>query len=157
VIPEAPNKLPPGLWSALEGIRSVQTYTKGKTLFQYGVPSQGVFLVERGQVDLLLPTARGERFFEKTGPGVMLGLSETMCGDVYKLTAQAAMDTEVSFVSREALLNFLRQHQGFCMQIVRLLSENLHLLYYRYRCISGIPARSRRNRQSGSEDSRRAS
>ncbi|HYL12060.1 MAG TPA: cyclic nucleotide-binding domain-containing protein [Terriglobales bacterium] len=149
MVEEFPNKLPPGLWSALEGIRSMRTYAKGKLLFRWGQPARGVYLIEKGEVDLLLPTSAGsERFFEKAGPGVMLGLSEAMSGDTSKLTARAADRTQVAFVGREALLDFLRRHQAFCMQIVRLLSEDLHLLYHKYRCQSGAANRPRRTKPS---------
>jgi CRP-like cAMP-binding protein len=149
VVEEFPNRLPPGLWSALEDIRTVRTYAKGKLLFRWGQPAHGVYLIEKGEVDLLLPASGGaERFFEKAGPGVMLGLSEAMSGDISKLTARAADRTQVAFVPREALLEFLRQHQAFCMQIVRLLSEDLHLLYHKYRHQSGVANRLRGTKSS---------
>jgi len=151
VVEKYPNKLPSGLWSALEAICLPGTYAKGRLLFQFGRPALGVYLVQKGEVDLLLPTSAGrERFFEKAGPGVMLGLSEAISGDLCKLTARAADRTQVAFISRENLLEFLRQHQAFCMQIVRLLSEELHLLYHKYRCESTSASRSRRGKPSDS-------
>lgn len=122
----------------------MRTYAKGKLLFRWGQPALGVYLIEKGGVDLLLPTAGGaERFFEKAGPGVILGLSEAISGDSSKLTARAADQTQVAFVGREALLKFLGEHQTICMQIVRLLSEDLHLLYHRYRYQSAEANRRR--------------
>ncbi len=145
-----PNKLPLDLWSALHGIRSVRTYSKGRSLFQCGRPAQGVYLIEKGEVRLLFPSSSGAgRVFETAGPGVMLGLSETMCGEAHKLTAEAAGQTRVSFVGREELLRFLRQDQRCCMQIVRLLSEDLHLLYHKFQAESGSVSRPRKSPPRG--------
>lgn len=151
MVEEFPNKLPPGLWSALEAIGLRRTYASGQLMFQFGRPATGVYLVQTGEVDLLLPTsARRERFFEKAGPGVVLALSEAISGDLCKLTARAADRTQVAFVSRERLLEFLRHHQVFCMQIVRLLSEDLHVLYRKYRLESSCASRLRKGKSSDS-------
>lgn len=134
MVGESPSKLPPELWSALKGLRSECTYSRGKRLFQCGEPAKGVYLIESGEVSLLLPLPSGASpIFEKVGPGVALGLSEAMSGENYKLTAQARKPAQVWFVERQELLDFLRRHPQFCMQIVRLLSEDLHLLYHKFR------------------------
>lgn len=58
----------------------------------------------------------------------MLGLSESMSGETYRITAEAGDQTTAVFVPREEFLEFLREHGDFCMQVVRLLSEDLHAL-----------------------------
>ncbi|PYY11865.1 MAG: hypothetical protein DMG69_02930 [Acidobacteria bacterium] len=78
----------------------------------------------------------------------MRGLSEAISDDFCKLTARVRDQTEVALISREHLLEFLRHHQAFCMQIVRLLSENLRLLYYKCRYESTSAGRRRRGKPS---------
>jgi len=75
----------------------------------------------------------------------MRGLSEAISDDFCKLTARVRDQTEVALISREHLLEFLRHHQAFCM---RLLSENLHLLYYKCRYESTSAGRRRRGKPS---------
>ncbi len=134
------------LRSALKSRASKQTYPKGKALFRNGRPPRGVYMVETGEVNLFLPSSGGTGpVFEKAGPGALLGLSEAMSGEDHKLRAEAACPAEVSFVSREALLDCLRQNRFCCMQVVRLLSEDLHLLYHRFRSAKGLTRRKRRN------------
>ena len=41
-------------------------------------------------------------------------------------------------------VEFLREHCDFCMQVVRLLSEDLHVLYHKFRSISAHPGRPKR-------------
>jgi CRP-like cAMP-binding protein len=145
------------LRSALKTMAAKQTYLKGKALFRCGQPPRGVYLVEKGEVNLFLPstTATGA-VFEKAGPGTLLGLSEALSGTHYKLRAEAACPTAVSFVTREALLDCLRRNPVSCMQIVHLLSEDVHLLYHRFRSAPNAGHRKRRRvlRAGTPEDSR---
>lgn len=139
-----PVKLNPDLLRALQGIKSVRQFSKGATLFQQGSAVLGVYLVETGEVRVLLPTGpREKQLLEVVGPGSMLGLSESMTGETYQVTAEAGAQTTAAFLPREEFLKFLREHGDFCMQVVRLLSEDLHGLYYKFRNISAHPGRPR--------------
>lgn len=140
-----PAKLSPDLWEALHGIKSVRVYAKGARLFQQGTEVSGVYVVESGLVRVLLPTAQSRlQLLEIAGPGSVLGLSESMSGDRYRVTAEAGDHTTVAFIPRESFVDFLRDHCDFCMQVVRLLSEDLHGLYHKFRSISAHPGRPRR-------------
>lgn len=139
-----PARLSPDIWEALHGIKFVRVYTKGAVLFDHGSAADGVYLVESGQVRVLLPIAQSRlQLLELAGPGAILGLSESMSGERYRVTAEAGDHTTVAFISREDFLEFLRQHSDFCMQVVRLLSEDLHGLYHKFRSISAHPGRPR--------------
>lgn len=141
----SPVKLGIDLWEALRGIKSVRIFPKGAVLFQQGTPVNGVYVVESGQVRVLLPTAqRRLQLLEVAGPGTILGLSETMSGEQYRVTAEAADNTTVAFIARESFVGFLRDRCDCCMQVVRLLSEDLHGLYYKFRSISAHPGRPKR-------------
>ena len=139
-----PGKLSPDLWQALHGIKSVRVYTKGSRLFQQGTAVSGVYVVESGEVRVLLSAGQTRpQLLEVAGPGTILGLSESMTGDNYRVTAEAGDHTTVGFIPREDFLEFLRDHCDFCMQVVRLLSEDLHGLYHKFRSISAHPGRPR--------------
>jgi len=139
-----PGRVSPDLLQALRRIKSVQLFPKGATLFQQGSAVAGVYLVESGEVRVLLPSGqRQKQLLEVVGPGAMLGLSESMTGEKYRITAEAGERTRVAFIPREEFLEFLREHGDFCMQVVRLLSEDLHGLYHKFRSISAHPGRPR--------------
>ncbi|MGD0507502.1 MAG: Crp/Fnr family transcriptional regulator [Terriglobales bacterium] len=139
-----PGRVSPDLMQALRGIKSVRSFPKGATLFQQGSAVTGVYLVERGEVRVLLPSGqRQKQLLEVVGPGTMLGLSESMTGEKYRITAEAGEPTTAAFIPRKAFLDFLREHGDFCMQVVRLLSEDLHGLYHKFRSISAHPGRPR--------------
>lgn len=148
IVPHPPTgKLSPDLYQALHGIKSVNVYTKGSTLFRRGTSAAGVYVVDSGRVRILLPTLQGRpQLLEIAGPGTVLGLSETMSGDDYRVTAQAEDHVTASFVPRDNFVEFLRDHCDYCMQVVRLLSEDLHSLYHKFRSVSARPGRPRRYR-----------
>lgn len=139
-----PGRLSPDLLRALHGIKALRLFPKGATLFQQGSAATGVYLVESGEVCILLSTGQSQRqLLEVVGPGTMLGLSESMTGEKYRITAEAGEPTTAGFIPRAEFLEFLRQHAEFCMQVVRLLSEDLHGLYHKFRRISAHPGRPR--------------
>ena len=139
-----PGKLHPDLWQALHGIKAIRVYSRGSKLFQQGTTVSGVYLVESGEVRVLLPTGPShDQLLEIAGPGTILGLSESMTGAKYRVTAEAGDHTTVAFIPRERFVDFLRDHRDFCMLVVRLLSEDLHGLYHKFRSISAHPGRPR--------------
>ncbi len=139
-----PGKLSPDLLQALYGIKSVRLFPKGAKLFQQGAAATGVYLVESGEVRVLLPTGQSQKqLLEVVGPGTMLGLSESMSGESYRITAEAGEQTMAAFIPRADFLEFLRDHGDFSMEVVRLLSQDLHALYHKFRSISAHPGRPR--------------
>ncbi len=138
------GRLSSEFWEALHGIKSVRVYPRGAVLFHKDEPVKGPFIVESGRVRVLLPTTEGRpQLLEIAGPGAILALSESMAGDNYRTTAEVEQHATVAFIERQRFLEFLREHCEFCMQVVRLLSEDLHALYHKFRSISAHPGRPR--------------
>src|SRR3984893_3423690 len=53
------------------------------------------------------PTGQSQKqLLEVVGPGTMLGLSESMSGERYRITAEAGEQTTAAFVPREQFLEF---------------------------------------------------
>ncbi len=139
-----PGKLSPDLLRALQGIKSVRRFSQGATLFQQGSAVTGVYLVESGEVRVLLTAGQSHKqLLEVVGAGTMLGLTESMTGEKYRITAEAGDQATVAFIPRKEFLEFLREHAEFCMQVVRLLSDDLHGLYHKFRSITAHPGRPR--------------
>lgn len=139
-----PARLSPDLLHALQGIKGAQQFPKGAILIQQSSAAKGVYVVESGEVRVLLLTGQDQRqLLEVVGPGNMLGLSENMTGETYRITAEAGDETTAIFIPREEFLSFLRTHCDFCMQVVHLLSDDLHRLYDKFRNITAHPGRPR--------------
>jgi CRP/FNR family transcriptional regulator len=129
---------------ALRQTMTARTFPKGAFLYQQGMAAEGVYLLETGSVRVLLPATDKTQLLQVVGPGALLGLSESMSGDRYRVTVETGEPTTAAFMPRKNFLEFLDQHHEFCMQVVRLLSENLHGLYHRFRSVSAHPGRPRR-------------
>ena len=129
----------------LRAVTTRQEFARGAFLYKHGASVTGVYLIETGTVRIFLPADNDQQqLLETVGAGTVLGLSDNMVGDCYRVTAEAREQTIAAFISREDFLEFLNQHQDFCMQVIRLLSENLHGLYHKFRSVSAHPGRPRR-------------
>ncbi len=132
------------LLQAIQEMKPVQRFPKGATLIQQGYPATGVYLVESGTVRVLLPGGqRQKQLLEVASPGAILGLSESMVGEKYRITAIAGEETKAVFIGREEFLALLRDRSDLCLRVVRILSEDLHVLYHKFRSISSPPGRPR--------------
>lgn len=121
------------LWLALQALGPLEVDCAQTTLFRRGEPCRGVYMVEEGSVRLVLSSlAGGSAEFETVGTGTVLGLAETMTGGEHKLTAEAAEGARVSHIDRTSFMDRLQQDHRLCLQIVQLLSEDLHSLYHRF-------------------------
>ena len=133
------------LEQAFRQMKMPRSFSKGTALYHEGTDATGFFLVEKGAVRVLLPTSENEnQLLEVVGEGAILGLSESMCGDKYRVTAEAEEQTTAAFIARDSFVRFLGGHHECCMQVVRILSENLHGLYHKFRSVSAHPGRPRR-------------
>jgi CRP/FNR family transcriptional regulator, cyclic AMP receptor protein len=133
------------LSAVLQHLQRPRAFPKGQELFHCGDEAKGVYLIEAGKVSLLVcASARRPRVFATARGGAVLGLSESISGDAHKLTAEATEPTRVSFVDRDVFMRFLRQNQEFCLRVVRLLSEDVHYLYGKFREESAPAGRSRK-------------
>lgn len=133
------------LEDVLREMMTPREYLKGATILRQGMPVDGLYLVETGEVRVLLATAENQnQLLEVVGAGCLLGLSDSMAGGSYRITAEAAEPTTAAFLEREIFLEFLSGHQEYCMQVVRLLSDSLHRLYHKFRDVNAQPGRPRR-------------
>ena len=139
-----PGKLSEDLLRALYELKPVQQFSKDFPLFQQGSAATGIYVVEKGEVRILLTMGQNQQqLLEVVGPGNLLGLRETMSGETHRVSAVTADETAAAFIPREELLKFFREHCDFCMEVVHVLSEDLHGLYDKFRTISAHPGRPR--------------
>ncbi len=133
---DIPNQQSSIFWQSVKALCATRSYPSGTKLFERGTTAKGVYLVEDGAVNLIWDgESKAGPVFEVAAAGAVLGLSESMTGDAHRMTAEVSAPSRVAYVERSAFLALMREHPEFCMQVVRLLSENLHGLYYRVQSI----------------------
>ncbi len=128
--------LPAQALTAFDAIKSVAKVPRGEILFQEGRLPRGIFVLCEGRAKLSVCSETGKRLMLRVaGPGEVLGLSATMSGKPYEITAEALDNSQVAFIKRKDLLKFLRDHREACMQVVHLLSQDLHVAFDRVRTV----------------------
>ena len=128
--------LAPDALHEFDGIKSLQTCPRGTVLFRESQPARGVFLLCEGRVRLSVCSESGRRMtLRVASAGEMLGMSAALAGGCYQITAEALEPLQVAHVRRKDLLHFLREHREVCLQVVNLLSEDLHVAYNRVRTV----------------------
>ncbi len=137
--------LPAEALQDFDSIKEIGHHLRGATLFHEGRPARGMFVLCHGRAKLSVSSESGKRLMLRVaGPGELLGLGASMAGGNYEVTAELLEDAQVAFVRRKDLLRFLHDHREACMQVVHLLSQDLHIAYDRVRSI-GL-SRNRRGR-----------
>lgn len=137
--------LPAEALEALDQIKTMNAVPRGTALFREGSASKGIFVLCQGRMKLSVCSQSGKRLVLRiAGPGDVLGLSASLSSTPYEVTAEALENATVACVKRKDLLRFLRDHREACLQVVHLLSRDLHIAYDRVRSV-GL-GRSRRPR-----------
>ena len=109
----------------LKAVGSPMRRDRGTFLFRRADAVTGIFLISKGAVKLGLdgdPTSFPSRH---VGPGSVVGLPATLSDSTYSLTAEVVEDAELVFLSRERLLDLLREKPHLCFQVMNILTEEL--------------------------------
>lgn len=123
-------------------IKSIGFYPKRSVLFAEGRPVRGIYVLCDGRAKLSICAENGKRLTLRiAGPGELLGLGAVMSNTPYEVSAEVLDDSQVVFVRRKELVKFLREHRAICMQVVCMLSQDLHGAYERVRNIGSIRPR----------------
>ncbi|HEY1264359.1 MAG TPA: Crp/Fnr family transcriptional regulator [Terriglobales bacterium] len=137
--------LPADALQAFDAIKSVSRYPRGSVLFHEGHPARAVFVLCEGRAKLSVCSEGGKRLTLRiAGPGEVLGMSAALSGSAYEVTAESLDHARVAVVRRKELLKFLRTHRDACMQVVHLLSQDLHTAYDRVRSVGLVRTRKPR-------------
>ena len=128
--------LPQATVQALEAIKYTTAYPKGAVLFVEGQAPRGVFILCRGRVKLSICSSDGKTLILKIAePGEVLGLSASVSGKPYELTAETLDPCQVNFVKREDFLRFLREHNDVCLRVAEQLSEKYNTACHEIRSL----------------------
>jgi CRP/FNR family transcriptional regulator len=116
--------LPPAALHSFEAIKYATAYPKGAVLFVEGQAPRGIFVLCKGRVKLSICSTDGKTLILKIAePGEVLGLSATVSGKTYELTAETIDPCQVNFVKREDFLRFLKEHADACFRVAEQLSD----------------------------------
>ena len=119
--------LPAGALRAFENIKYAAAYPQGAVLFVEGQMPRGIFVLCKGTVKLSINSPGGRTMIvELAETGEVLGLSATISGKPYEVTAETLDPCQVNFVKRDDFLRFLKEDVQACFKVAEQLSEKYH-------------------------------
>ncbi len=119
--------LPVPALQAFESIRSVQSYPTGAVLFSEGQAPGGIYVLCRGRVKLSIRATDGKTLILKIAEaGEVLGLSTSIIGEPYELTAETVAPCQISCVKRANFLRFLKENDEACLRVVEQMGEKYY-------------------------------
>jgi CRP/FNR family transcriptional regulator, cyclic AMP receptor protein len=119
--------LPASALQTFESIKSATAYPPGAVLFVEGQLPRGIFVLCKGSAKLSINSPGGKTMIVKLAePGEVLGLSATMSGKPYEVTAQTIDPCQVNFIKRDDFLKFLKDDVEVCFKVAEQLGEKYH-------------------------------
>jgi CRP/FNR family cyclic AMP-dependent transcriptional regulator len=112
----------------LESLSTASSYPSNTALFSETQANTGVYIVLEGEVKLSTHTTSGNRLtLHIAQPGEVLGLSSTLSGGAYEMTADTLYPAKVAHISREAFLEFLSRHPEASAVVNREIERRYNL------------------------------
>jgi CRP/FNR family transcriptional regulator, cyclic AMP receptor protein len=128
--------LPVAALQAFQKIKFTATYPKGAVLFVEGQSPRGIFVLCQGRVKLSGNSCNGKTLILKIAePGDVLGLSATVIGRSYELSAETLDPCQLNFAKREDFLRFLSEHNEACLHVAQQLSEEYNTAWREIRTL----------------------
>ena len=107
-----------------EAIKSSSFYPAGSPLFLENEPARGVFLLCSGKVKLSVSSRGGKTLIlQLARPGEVLGLSASMSGIPYEVSAEAIYPSKVAFIRREDFVGFVSRFPEVYQSVIRQLNS----------------------------------
>ncbi len=128
--------LPLSAVQKLNEIKSTAIYPKSAMLFIEGQQPRGVFVLCTGKVKLSTSSSEGKTIITKISEaGDVLGLNATVSNRPYEVTAEMIEPGQANFITRDALMQFLREHGEVAVRVAEQLSRNYYTAYEEIRTL----------------------
>jgi CRP/FNR family transcriptional regulator, cyclic AMP receptor protein len=128
--------LPPAAVQRLNEIKSTAVYPKSAMLFIEGQQPRGVFVLCTGKTKLSTSSAEGKTIITKISEaGDVLGLNAVISNHPYEVTAEMIEPGQANFITRDALLHFLRENGEVAVRVAEQLSRNYYTAYEEIRTL----------------------
>ncbi|HTW81823.1 MAG TPA: Crp/Fnr family transcriptional regulator [Terracidiphilus sp.] len=98
---------------------------EGGTLFYQGEAPKGLFILEQGEVVLVMLSDAGRAIMcVEAGPGSVLGLSGVIANRPFTMTALIRKGSRASFVTREEFEKTLQEEPELYTSVLRVLAAD---------------------------------
>ena len=120
----------------LDTIKYTASFPKGALLFFEGQSPRGVFIMCTGRVKLSTTSGEGKALITQiASEGDLIGLSATMSGKPYEVTAESLEPCTVNVVRRDDFLRFMTEHPEACLKVAQHLANDYHATFEKARTL----------------------
>jgi CRP/FNR family transcriptional regulator, cyclic AMP receptor protein len=117
----------PAALDAVNAAKLTAVHPKASPLFTEGEMPRAVFILCGGRAKVTSSSAEGKTLIMRiAAPGEVLGVSATILGKPYEVTAETLDPAQVSTIKRADFLRLLQSHADLCMNAVQQLSARYH-------------------------------
>lgn len=110
----------------LRSIARVRSYRRGEPLYIVGEPSNGVFGIAKGALDISIPREDGQEvMFHRAQPGFWIGDLALFSAQPRLVTASAATDVVAVFLPKAPLARLLEQNPEMGLDFYMLSHRNV--------------------------------
>lgn len=122
--------------ASFEALTYATVFPKGAVLFVEGQSPRGVFMLCSGKVKLTTCSSDGKALITRVAEGgEVLGLSATISGRPYMVTAETLVPCQVNFIRSEDFSRFLKENGAACLRVAEHLSNNYHKAFEQVRSL----------------------
>jgi CRP/FNR family transcriptional regulator, cyclic AMP receptor protein len=100
---------------------NVLSYTAGQTIFEAGTPGDIMYVVQEGDVDIVLTG----RVIDSSGPGGIIGEMALISDKPRSATAVAKTDCKLVPIDEKRFTFLVQQTPYFAIQVMRVIAERL--------------------------------
>jgi CRP/FNR family transcriptional regulator, cyclic AMP receptor protein len=120
-------------WASMEHPHS---YAAEHSLFAEKEEARGLYVVLDGEIRLSINSSEGKRLSLRIArKGDVLGLSSTLSGASYEMTAETLYPAKVALIGRREFLGFLSRHPEIYMNVTEELSRHVSMACHQLRTV----------------------
>jgi CRP/FNR family transcriptional regulator len=116
--------------AAFDQIKHATVFPGGAVIFTEGQVPRGIFILCQGQAKLSASSREGKTLIVRmVKPGEVLGLHEVVTTNPYELTAETTQPSQLSFVSRQDFIRFVKEHGDAVLRTAQHISRDCQEAY----------------------------
>ncbi|MBF0159188.1 MAG: cyclic nucleotide-binding domain-containing protein [Magnetococcales bacterium] len=108
-------------------------YPAGAIIFSPGDVADCLYVVQKGRVEIVIQTDRGENRLTAPGPGEMFGASSLFTADKVRFTtARVLEDAHILKVDERTLISRLHQDPSLAFRLIRRMAQRIYDLDHQH-------------------------
>lgn len=130
------QKLSPAAQKDFASLQIPMQYPSGKVLFSEQQAPSGVYLILDGEVKLSINSSDGKRLALRIAhAGEVLGLTSTLSGNPYEMTAEALHSARIAPIGRREFLGFLMRNPEAYQIVTEEMSAQFNMACQQLRTV----------------------